>query len=133
MSFPYGESTILKVDSTAVGDVLTISDAGTERDWIDQTTLDCTAEAGRPSRIEKGTEFSVECLYDPTGHATLLGKADDATASTIAIEFWGDGTAALKTWSASGFMMGFSFSGMEVNGTPKVTYKFRWAGPPSST
>lgn len=118
-----GEKTDLSVGGAVVR-VVSISGPSVERPEVDITNLDSTAKEFRFG-LKDGGECTFDVYYDSASHSALLGKIDDTTASTCSIVHKAADGSADGTVSFDAYVMGYEFSGMEVEGnvTASVTLK----------
>jgi hypothetical protein len=135
-NFGYGELTVLKVNSTTVGKILSVEPPGFTSEKVDTTVLGDTFKTFRIGRAKDPGEFMFKVQYDPDVHDTLVTWAKDQTAQNVAIEYRvGTDTAGLlETWSYTGaYATGLKFGGVTQGGNVECDVTVALTGSPTIT
>lgn len=122
MAYLAGEATTLKLEGTAIAQVVSISGPEMAVAEVETTHLGSTHKEFRPSSIPEAGTVSATIEYDPqqATHASLTSLMNSPQEKAWTIEF-SDGS----TYAFDGFLTAFSVTGAEVenNVTAEITIR----------
>lgn len=118
MAYIAGETCSVKIGSTTVGQVISVSHEGFSRSTPSTTVLGSTTQTKRGSTVYDAGTLTITCYYDPadTGQAALDTALSSSSASTFQIIL----LDVDKYIQASGFVSERSIDGITQGGEDTV-------------
>jgi len=122
-TFAYGNKTVFKIGSTAVGNVISIGDLSVERAKIATDVLGDTIKKTRPANKAEVADMDLTVQYHPATHGTVLVDwAQAGTVQAVSVEIWSDAQAALETWSnAAAYARAYKLQGIKEDGNVELS------------